>query len=239
MAVARAISPGDYWVERLHMPAYRVAEAARYARTTSQTVRNWQKIGERRQRVIAPRERGAALSYLQLIELGVVAAMRKSGIKLPKIRNAREYLSKKINSDYPFAQYQFKTDGVEILMDLKQIEGEKGVDKLIVLSGGGQLAWNEILHGLLLEFDYDLDIGAAVSWKVAGLDSPVRIDPRLAFGAPQVEGVPTWVLRARWESGESLGDIADDYGLAENLVDAALRFEGVEVDPERPDQWVH
>jgi len=76
-------------------------------------------------------------------------------------------------------------------------------------------------------------------WKVDGVDSPVRLDPRVAFGAPQVRGIPTWVVRERWMSGENLADIAGDYELEPQLVSSALHFEGIEVDPDRPSQWIH
>lgn len=64
----------NLWRERIHVPAYRVVEAARYARTSVQTVGNWQMGRGNRSRAIAHRDRGASLSYLQLIEVGVLAA---------------------------------------------------------------------------------------------------------------------------------------------------------------------
>jgi uncharacterized protein (DUF433 family) len=226
------------WRERLTAPAYQVGEAAKYARTSPQTIGNWQRIRGNRRGVITTRPARAALSYLQLIEVGVVAAMRKSGLKLPKIRESRDYLCEQFGTVFPFAHYRFKTDGKALFMDYDQIvKGDK--DKLLALNENGQLAWNEILSGLLQEFEYDPEIGTVLRWHVDGVDSPVRLDPRIAFGAPQVNGVPTWVLRERWNSGEGLSDIASDYELPPHLVSSALRFEGVEVDPDRPNQWIH
>src|ERR1700720_1071651 len=37
-----ATAPSELWRERLTVPAYRVFDAARYASTTSQTIRNWE-----------------------------------------------------------------------------------------------------------------------------------------------------------------------------------------------------
>jgi uncharacterized protein (DUF433 family) len=226
------------WRKRLNVPAYRVIEAARYARTSTQTIGNWQRLRGNRRGAIGQRRSGTGLSYLQLIEVGVVAAMRKSGVRLPKIRQAREYLCEKFGSEFPFAHYRFKTDGKSLFMDYDQItQSDKG--KLIALNEHGQLAWNEILGRLLQEFEYDPDIGTVLRWKVDGEDSPVRLDPRIAYGAPQVDGIATWVLRERWNSGENLADISDDYDLAPQLVLAALRFESIDVDPDRPSQWLH
>lgn len=228
----------EYWQDRLTVPAYRIMEAARYARTSNQTIRNWEKLQGNQMTVVTAREEREALSYLQLIEVGVVAAMRKSGVRLDTIRNAREYLSSEFNSSFPFAQYRFKTDGKTLFMDYDQIvESEK--DKLLNINERGQLAWNEILSGLLQEFEYDTKIGTVLRWRVDGMESPIRIDPRIAFGSPHVRGIPTWVLRDRWKSGEGIGDIAEDYDLTSDLVNTALRFERVEVDPDRPHKWLH
>jgi uncharacterized protein (DUF433 family) len=227
------------WRERLDAPAYRVSEAARYARTSTQTVGNWQRLRGNRRGAIAPRDRGVLLSYLQLIEVGVVAAMRKAGVALPKVKQAREYLATEFNSKFPFAEYRFKTDGKELFVTYDQITGAIEKDKLLSVNQRGQLAWNEILSQRLQEFEYDDDLGKVLRWKVDGVDSPIRIDPRVSFGAPQIHGIATWVLRGRWIGGESVTDIADDYDLREKDVLAALRFEGVQVDLNRPSLWIH
>jgi uncharacterized protein (DUF433 family) len=228
----------EYWRERLTVPAYRVTEAARYARTTKETIGNWQRVRGTRPGAISKRAEREGLSYLQLIEVGVVAAMRKSGVTLKKIREAREYLRREFRNDYPFAHYRFKTDGKVLFMDYDQIVAADK-EKLLALNENGQLAWNEILSALLHEFEYDTEIGTVLRWRVAGYENPVRLDPRIAFGAPHVNGVATWVLRERWKSGESLADIAEDYDLPRNLVVAALQFEQVELDPGRPNKWIH
>ncbi len=233
-----ATAHSNLWQKRLHVPAYRVVEAARYARTSSQTVGNWEKLRGNRRGAISNRDKGLALSYYQLIELGVVAAMRKSGVSLKNIRAAREYLCEELGSDYPFAHYRFKTDGKELFMDYDQIvEGEK--HKLLNLNEAGQLAWNQILSGLLQEFEYDQTAGTVLRWRVAGVDSPVRLDPRIAFGAPHVGGIATWVLAERWNAGESVADISEDFALESSQVAAALLFERIEVDFNRQNVWTH
>jgi uncharacterized protein (DUF433 family) len=226
------------WRERLTVPAYRVFEAARYARTSQQTIGNWERLGGKRVAAVSKRGEREGLSYLQLIEVGVVAAMRKSGVTLKRIRQAREYLRKEFNADYPFARYRFKTDGKTLLMDYDQV-AKSTKDKLLALNEYGQLAWNEVLNALLHEFEYDEAIGTVLRWRVGGYESPVRLDPRIAFGAPHVNGIATWVLRERWRSGESLRDISKDYQIPSQAVLAALQFEQVQIDPDRPSKWTH
>lgn len=157
----------------------------------------------------------------------MVSSFRKAGVSLRKIRAAREYVSKQLEAEHPFAEYRFKTDGRDLWMDYAQIEAEAGDKKLLVASQGGQLAWSDII-GRLKEFDYEKD-GLAVRWHVAGLDSSIIIDPRIQFGAPAIEGVPTWVFKGRWQAGEELDDIADDFGMPNSAIIDALKFEGIEL----------
>lgn len=221
-----ALQPHEYWKDRLKLPAYGVSEAARYADITGQTIRNWQKLSNR-PAPLTPRERGKALSYLQLIELAVVAAARDSGVPLWAIRATREYMRKEFGADFPFAQYRFKTDGKKLWIDYMDVIGKKGKGKLLETSGKGQLWWSDIV-GRLEQFEYDKKLGLAIQWHVAGRGSPVIIDPRVRFGAPSVDGVPTRLLLARWEAGESPLEIADDFSMTVRAVVAALEFEGAE-----------
>jgi uncharacterized protein (DUF433 family) len=213
----------------LYVPNYQVREAARYTSLSSQTVSKWHsKPKESRKSTLSMKDKGASLSYLQLIEVAVVASFRKAGVTLRKIAAAREYLSKQLENEFPFACYRFKTDGKELWMDYAQFEAKSGDSTLLNASRGGQLAWGSII-GRLTEFDYENDEGLAIRWHVAGRENSVIIDPRVQFGAPSVEGVATWAYKGRWDAGEEIGDIADDFGVPNSDVLAALRFEGVEV----------
>ncbi|HEY0412240.1 MAG TPA: hypothetical protein VGD66_03755 [Allosphingosinicella sp.] len=223
-----ATKPREFWRSRLYVPNYWIREAARYAHLSPQTVASWHKPSTSNTRgTLSSKDKGAALSYLQLIEVAVVARFRKAGVSLQKIRAAREYVSKQLEAEHPFAEYRFKTDGRDLWMDYAQIEAEMGDKKLLAASQGGQLAWSDII-GKLKEFDYE-DDRLAVRWHVAGVDRSIIIDPQIQFGAPAVEGVPTWVFKGRWSAGEELDDIADDFGLPSAAVIDALQFEGIEL----------
>jgi uncharacterized protein (DUF433 family) len=56
---------------------------------------------------------------------------------------------------------------------------------------------------------------------------PIVIDPRIVFGSPAVKGIPTWIVKGRWDAGESDSDIAEDFDLDKSDVREALKFEGV------------
>ncbi|GGK41174.1 DUF433 domain-containing protein [Salinarimonas ramus] len=224
-------------MERLEVPAYQVREAARYARTSTDTVVRWQVPPSGGTSAIASRDARTALSYLQLIEIGVVAAMRQAGVPLGAIRAARGYMEREFQARFPFAEHRFAAYGAKLFIDYDRELGGLAKERLITVTDDGQLAWRGILAGRLREFDYDPEIGAVLSWRLDGVDSPIRLDPRRAFGAPNVRGVATWVLRDRWKSGEAPAEIADDFDLDVSEVEAALHFEGVETSRGRPERW--
>ena len=215
------------WKERLFVPNYRIKDAAKFADISSQTISNWQRLGG--SGFLPRKPDGASLSYMQLIELAVVASFRKGGVKLQKIKAAREWLQKQIESEYPFANHLFKTDGKELLMEYRQIDPDAEAGHLVVASGNGQLGWATILNRLK-QFEYDKDTKIVSQWHVDGMSSPIIIDPRISFGAPTVRGIPTWAIRDRWNVGNNTSEIAEDYELTRSLVMAALKFEQVNME---------
>jgi uncharacterized protein (DUF433 family) len=209
------------WRRRLFLPNYQLAEAAKYARLSSKTVANWHKVGARRP--LSERANRKALSYMQLIEVAVVSAFRKAGLTLKHIAETREYVSKQLQVEFPFAEYRFKADGKRLVMDYQQIEGSKGQGKVLRPDQGGQLAW-EVIIRRLHEFEYE-NHGIVIKWRPAGPESMIVIDPRIAFGAPAIKGTPTWVIQGRAVAGESVSEIGDDFDLDEEEVREALAFE--------------
>lgn len=208
------------WKGRLYLPAYQVKVAASYAGVTSQTVRNWQKEGPEGV-ALSARDAGASLSYMQLQELAIVSAMRKTGVKLPKIRAARDYLARELRTTFPFADERVKSDGQDVLLQLKSELG-KVAEVLVVASAHGQYAWAEIIGRRFEQFEYER--GLALTWHLT-TDKRVVIDPRVSFGAPTVNGTPTWVIRGRQIAGETPEEIAGDFGLYVEDVLSALAFE--------------
>ena len=104
MAVSCSLLPDQAWRRRLLLPTYQVQEAARCAHIAPKTVAQWQRGTAGLP--LAPREPRKALSYLQLIEVAVVAALRKEGVLLRRIREAREYIQAElVERNYPFAEY--------------------------------------------------------------------------------------------------------------------------------------
>ena len=222
-----------HWKRRLYLPTYSVKESARYAKTTPQTIGHWHYYEGKVGPAISGKTKGKSISYLQLIEIAFVATMRKQGMSLQKIRKTREYARQNLEVEYPFAQLEWKTEGVHLLLELRDIEGETEANKLLVenelIAGdlGGQIGWKPAMAERFREFHYE--DGLALIWYLRGLDCPVRIDPRISFGAPTIDGLPTWVIKGRWNVGETIQEIKEDFNLVEKNIIYALNFEGIEL----------
>lgn len=213
------------WFRRLLLPSYQVVEAARYSRTHPNTVARWH-YGENP--VLPGHERKRPLSYMELVEVAFVAFFRRMGVGMPRIRAARAYLATTFTSEYPFVEYRFLTEGFHVLMDYKEYEDPRSdFDKLIMADSDGQLAWAEMLGDKFAEFDYEQEL--ALKWHPRGRHSKVVIDPRISFGAPIVEGLPTWVIKGRWQAQEEIAEITDEFGVSREAVIEGLRFEGIDV----------
>ena len=201
---------------------YRVSEAARYAETSAATVARWLRgdaaPGRRMAPVLARPGAGGLLSYLELVEIAFVADFRRLGMALERLRQAHDYLRTTFEVAHPFAEVRFRSDGAHLLAPF----GEG----LVAADAGGQLAWATPIARRLEQFDYDG--GTICRWYPRGRAGPIAIDPRVGFGAPVIgaTSLPTRAIRDRHRAGESAGAIAADFGLSEEQVEAALRFEG-------------
>ena len=207
------------WRRRLYLPAYKVGDAARYSRISSQSVRRWCEL-------LTERRKGERLSYFELIEVAVVASFRSAGVSLQRIRKTREFAAQVLNEEHPFAHLNWKTEGRHLMVKLREIEDAAELDNLVLGDEHGQLTWADVIAERFTEFDYEEDL--ALRWHVGGKASGVTIDPRIRFGAPTVDGIPTWVLRGRWEAGEGIDEIEEDFGLSREVISHGLSFEGIQ-----------
>ena len=215
------------WRRRMYLPSYGTKDAARYAGTSPQTVSYWRYRSGDHGPTLPGKQRHRPLSYLELVEVAFVATFRKLGVSLKNIRLAREYIAQTLNSEFPFVEYRFKTDGRHLLIDFAEYEPGHELDLLLAADSQGQLGWQEIIEPKFAEFDYEH--GLALVWHAAGRQSPVSIDPRISFGAPMIKGVPTWAIKGRYDAGESIGDMQDDFDLTEEEIHRGLDFEGIQV----------
>jgi len=217
------------------IPAYRVTDAASYLGIPVTTLRAWSSgmnYGQRNgnkgyfKPVFSPPDpEQSLLSYFNLVEAFVLSSLRKKHlIKLFKIRTAIDSLRGRFNSTHPLAEHDFQTNGVDLFVE------EYG--QLINLGRGGQLAMRDILEAYLTRVEHDPAGQAAKLYpfiRLTGTDQPrnVVINPYISFGKPVIAGtgLPTRVVAERFKAGDSIPEIAADYGRKKEEIDDAIRYE--------------
>jgi uncharacterized protein (DUF433 family) len=208
-------------------PIYPLTEASRYARASQNNVRRWLQGYDAERRYYSPlvepppeRPLGIlALSFENLIEIVLVTALRGSGISLRMIREAHE-IAKSEFGEHPFARRDLYVSGKDLFMRASEVV-DGGPVHLAVLTRGGQRALEPVLSKYLTHIDWENDW--PVEWRPRG--GVVNQNPEVVFGLPNVRGVRTEVIRARFEADESILFIADDFGISPDEVQQALRYE--------------
>jgi uncharacterized protein (DUF433 family) len=215
-------------------PAYSLTEASRYLLIPPATLRSWV-AGRKyptdsgpkffRPVIQLPDDVRAGLSFVNLVEAHVLDAIRRHHqIPLSKIRQAVDYLRKHFSSRHPLAEQRFETDGLDLFIDK--------FGQLINVSHAGQIALRELLKAHLHRVEHDA-AGAAVRLypftRKRDLREPkvVVIDPHISYGRPVLvgTGIPTAVVAERYKAGESIDELAEDYGRSRTEIEEAIRCE--------------
>lgn len=212
------------------VPAYRLAEAAHYLGASPSTLRSWfrgrsyKAAGQQRRALPVLGQHGAAaetLSFLDLVEAHILHAIRRGyGIPLVGFRKAMEYL-REINPDLHFLAHEdFRYDRRNLFLRME--------DRLVSLSERGQVVSQEIIEEGLKRLDYGAD-GFASRFFLPIAHSErhtIALDPTLGFGRPVIArlGIKAEVIGDRFAAGESIADMADDYGAKAKEIEDALRW---------------
>jgi uncharacterized protein (DUF433 family) len=214
------------------MPLYTAAEAARFLHLPASTVRAWAfgqgyKVNGQQRRfqpVISTADpKGRRLSFVNLVELLVLAAIRKEDhVELKQVRSAIEFLRKRFPSTHPLADHQFQTNGIDLFVEK--------YGKLLNISQDGQLAMKALIQRYLKLVERD---ASGVPFKLhlprrADTSEPlaaVVIDPERGYGRPVLDGrgIRTEVIVERFQAGESIASLAEDYGVDSAVVEDILR----------------
>jgi uncharacterized protein (DUF433 family) len=216
------------------VPTYGVAESAHYLRLPVATLRSWVvgrpypvRGGTRyfKPLIEVDPAKPLLLSFVNLVEAHVLAAIRRSHeIPLDKVRRALTFVKQRCCTPHPLANAAFETDGLDLFV--------QQCGKLINASSDGQIAIRQMLEAHLRRVDRDgtgLAARLYIFTRRVDPEEPrvVVVDPQLAFGRPVLvgTGIPTAVLADRYRAGESMDDLAGDYGCARDLIEEAVRCE--------------
>jgi uncharacterized protein (DUF433 family) len=216
------------------LPLYSLAEASHYLRQPAATLRAWT-VGRpypttKGQRHFPPVVAVAdpsnlLLSFRNLVELHVLSSIRRvHKVELKAVRRAIKYLKDRFHSEHPLLDREMLTDGKDLFIEQ--------YGELVTISQDGQMALKRILEMYLDRIDRD-DHGIPIRLypftRKAFEKSPrlVAIDPRLNFGKPCISGtrIPTAIIAERYEAGDGIALLADDYERPPEEIEEALRYE--------------
>lgn len=219
---------------RRDMPAYPVTEAAGYVRVAPATLRSWvmgrayaTRSGTRRfHPLIMPADRERRLlSFNNLVEAHVLRALRTThGTAIPQIRKALDYAERELGVGRLLLSPELCTDSVDLFLDR--------YGELINLSRSGQLAMKAMLTLHLKRIERDeaslpMRLYPFVHGETVETPHHIAIDPDIGFGRPIIRrrGVATQVIVDRIDAGETVEEIAEDYGLDHEEVEEAILYE--------------
>lgn len=218
-------------------PAYPVSEVARILNLPVATVKAWcfgqayrlaSGSPKRFKPVIQPADANARLlSFANLCELHVLSAIRRHhNIPLSKVRDSISYLRAQLGTDRPLIDKQFKTNGIDLFVE--------HASHLLNVSKQGQEALRGDFALALARIERDRSGMPIRLYPFSRSTAPdakqpksIVIDPRLSFGRPVLSdvSVPTEIIVGRFRAGDSMGEMAKDYGVDEKEIEEALRFE--------------
>jgi uncharacterized protein (DUF433 family) len=213
------------------LPNHSLTEVAAYLRIPRSTLRAWFfGMGTFRPILGIAHKAPPALSFFNLVEAHVLNSIR-SEHRFQDVRRALSYVEKNLGVDRPLIRKTFQTDGVNLFVE--------HLERLLNVTQRGQFAMREVLAAHLRRLDFDQD-GVAerlYPFTRAGahggmeLEDPrsVVFDPRISFGRLTVAGtgVPTAAVADRFVAGDTLDDLAADYGIRRELVEEAIRCENL------------
>ena len=227
-------------IDRRDAPRYGIKEAARCLGMSVATLDSWvngrkypTSTGPRFFKPLVDIASPGHLSFFNLVEAHILLSTRKKHlVEMPAIRRAIDYVRKTYPSVHPLLSENFLTDAKDLFV--KKIQGS-GEEQTINVSSWGQLGIGPILDFYLRRIERDEKgwpiklFPIRMNWPGDLKSDPPRvvvIDPTVSSGRPVVNGtgVMAEVIVGRFNTGEGIESIADDYGLEVCQIEEVIRY---------------
>lgn len=226
---------------RFDTPLYTVADAARIVDVPPSTLSSWAKGYVRRfadrpdvrghpiVTFLPPDRFGApTIPFIGLAESVVLAAVRRSGVSMQRIRPALAQLEREIGIDHALASRKLFTDGAELLYDYGQqqsdtVEGRSARDLVVVRNG--QRVFVDVIRDYLKCLRYGPDGYPELIRLPTYRHADVVVDPSRGFGSPIFErgGARVEDVLERFWADESMDELAAEFGVPVDQLEDVLR----------------
>src|SRR6201996_7615801 len=228
-------------VDRFATLLYGIGEAAAYLSIPPSTLSSWAYGYERHVHgggtvqaepvitAVRPARRDdAAMPFVGLAEAYALAAFRKAGVPMQRIRPAIGVLSRELGLEHALASQRLYTDGAEVLYDYARHAGDTpdgdSARELVVVRNN-QRVFAEVVDLYLQRIDFAADGYAQLIRLPQYRLANVTIDPDHAFGRPRFSrgGASVEDVIDLFRSGEPVDSVADEFGLSRDEVEDAIR----------------
>ncbi len=224
---------------RFDVPLYTLAEAARALDVPASTFATWARGYVRRPPGRTPVKGAAVVTafdapagepsvpFVGLAEGMVLAAIRRSGVPLQRVRPALDALAREIGVAHALASKALYTDGAELLFDYSQHASSAEADAAseLVVVRSGQRVFRDVIEEYLRRIEYAPDGYARLIRLPAYERSEVVVDPTRAFGQPIfIHGAARLsdVLERFWV-GDDIETLSAEFGVPAAEIEDALR----------------
>jgi uncharacterized protein (DUF433 family) len=216
-------------MDRREIPIYSVPEAALYLHVQEKTLRNWlygrsyqTKEGPKySEPLIAPADGpGYRLSFFNLVEAHILkSTLWIDNVPMSAIRDALAWAIPEA-TPHPLISRFFRTEGSALF--------EKRLGEIVNASKYGQLAFPDVEPFLERIDRHSVDYPTVLYPFIPNKPESkvVVIKPGVSSGVPTIAGtgISVPVVFGRYQAGDSIEDLADDYGLKTEEVEDAIAF---------------
>jgi uncharacterized protein (DUF433 family) len=222
-------------MDRFADPLYTSAEAARYLDVPDSTFRSWLR-GYRAGEItgapvltsVAQMGRGPVIPFIGLAEGLVLAAIRRGGVPLQRIRPALARLQDEFGVAHALASRKLWTDGAEVLFDYSERAQDTGAAQAardLVVVRNGQRVFTEVVDDYLKRIDFGSDGYPRLIRLPAYRVAELVVDPTRGFGQPLFARGAARLedALAMFRAGEPLDAVADEYGIPREQLEDAVR----------------
>ncbi|MFF7344754.1 DUF433 domain-containing protein [Streptomyces antimycoticus] len=196
------------------------AETSEYLRIPSSTLSRWLEGRAAGAPLVhsveVSRPRQPSVPFIGVAEAYVLHSLRSLGLRLHEIREAAEAVRRTFDTPYGLVSKRIATDGIDIFIDHGLGDLRRARDN--------QVPIHEVVSDYLryLTWDANDDFPSSLRLPQYPETVPVVIDPRFGRGLPVVAAnrVPVQAVVDLWDAGESVEDIAYEYDMSPEEVEA-------------------